>query len=281
MSSWYGQAPYIPQPPPSPPELPEGASPWPRWPWWYGPVAFLAAQVAGLIIGIFVFAFAGEDGADEPLPLIIATIILDGILVLSAIWFAAKVSKPRPEQFGFRRTRFWPALGWTALVFFVFLAFAAGYSQLVSVDEQSTLEDLGADEGTLELVVGALLVIIVAPFVEEFFFRGFFYRAMRNKLGVFFSALVVGLVFGAVHLPSGPDAVPVLAVLGIGFCLLYELTGSLYPCIALHAFNNAIAYGTGADDAGWLAFGVGLAVILACIVLPLLTRAPRTRPALA
>ena len=33
------------------------------------------------------------------------------------------------------------------------------------------------------------------------------------------------------------------------FCLVYEQTGSLYPVIALHAFNNAIAYGVAVEDA--------------------------------
>ncbi len=30
---------------------------------------------------------------------------------------------------------------------------------------------------------------------------------------------------------------------GFGLCLLYWRTGSLYPCIALHALNNSLAFG--------------------------------------
>ena len=33
------------------------------------------------------------------------------------------------------------------------------------------------------------------------------------------------------------------------FCLVYERTGSLYPVIALHALNNAIAFGVTIEDA--------------------------------
>ena len=42
---------------------------------------------------------------------------------------------------------------------------------------------------------------------------------------------------------------PPLAVLGMVFCLVYERTGSLFPVIALHALNNALAFGVQAD--GW------------------------------
>ena len=39
-----------------------------------------------------------------------------------------------------------------------------------------------------------------------------------------------------------PFLVP-LAVFGFVLCLLYWRTGSLYPCIALHALNNCLAFG--------------------------------------
>ena len=47
------------------------------------------------------------------------------------------------------------------------------------------------------------------------------------------------------HVGSAPavDLVP-LAFLGFGLCLLYRVTGSLYPCIAAHSLNNSIAYGS-------------------------------------
>jgi uncharacterized protein len=275
---WYGKAPYIPQPPPNPPELPEGASPWPRWPWWYGPVAFIAAQIAGLLVGGVVFAAFGTDDIDEPAPLIVATFLLDIILVGSALLFASWTKRPTARDFGLRRTRFWPAFGWSALTFFSFILLAGIYSALVDIEEQSTIDDLGAEESQTALVVSAVLVIVVAPVVEEFFFRGFFYRALRSKLPALAAAAVVGIVFGLVHITSGADAIPVLVVLGIALCLLYEVTGSLYPTIALHAFNNAIAYGAGAE-APELSAGLGLGVIAACVLLPRLTAAPRAAPA--
>ena len=34
-----------------------------------------------------------------------------------------------------------------------------------------------------------------------------------------------------------------LAFFGFALCLIYDRTGSLYPCIGVHALNNAIATG--------------------------------------
>jgi membrane protease YdiL (CAAX protease family) len=275
----YGEPPFIPQPPPDPPERPEGASPWPRWPWWYAPVGLLVALAASLLLGGLIggaiLAASGEEDIDSPAFLISATLVQDAIFVGTALWFAARTQRPRREHFGLRPTRLWPALGWAALAFVSFVVFAAVYSAVVDVDEQSTIDDLGAEESTLALVASALLVIVLAPVVEEFFFRGFMYRALRTRMGVLAAAAVDGGLFGLIHSTSGVDAVPILVVLGVTFCLVYERTGSLYPVIALHAFNNAIAYGVGTES-GWLSAGLGLAVIAGCVLAP---RVSARRPA--
>ena len=51
-------------------------------------------------------------------------------------------------------------------------------------------------------------------------------------------------MFGAIHAGSSDPAFLVpLGLLGMGLCLLYVRTGSLYPCVAAHALNNSIAFG--------------------------------------
>jgi hypothetical protein len=74
---------------------------------------------------------------------------------------------------------------------------------------------------------------------------------------------------------SSADAlliVPPLAALGLMFCLVYERTGSLYPVIALHALNNAIAFGVTIEDAS-VSLVLGPLMLVACTVVP---RAQRT-----
>ena len=51
------------------------------------------------------------------------------------------------------------------------------------------------------------------------------------------------------------------------FCLVYQRTGTLFPVIALHAFNNSIAFGVQAE--GWEVSAVlAPLVIAACCLLP-------------
>ena len=52
----------------------------------------------------------------------------------------------------------------------------------------------------------AFLVAVVAPIAEEFFFRGFFFGALRNWRGLWPAAIITGLVFGAIHVGSAEAA---------------------------------------------------------------------------
>jgi membrane protease YdiL (CAAX protease family) len=262
-------------PPPDPPELPEDARP--RWPWWYGPVGFLAGAVTGLITAGIAWAALGvDDPGESPGAIIVGTLLLDGSLVAVALLFASFVRKPRPWHFGLRRTPFWPAVGWAALGIFTFYVFAAIYSVAVQPDvEQTVAEDLGADESTIGLIAAGFMIICVAPFAEEFFFRGFFYGALRTRFSIATAAIIDGLVFGLIHFEGSTDGlliVPPLAMLGVVFCLVYEQTRSLYPVIALHSINNSIAYAAQADG-GAVAAVLGPLMVVACAVVPRFTRA--------
>jgi membrane protease YdiL (CAAX protease family) len=261
-------------PPPQPPELPEDARP--RWPWWYGPVGFLAGAVIGLITAGIAWAVLGvDDPGESPAAIIVGTLLLDGSLVAVALLFASFVRRPKAWHFGLRRTPFWPAVGWAALGIVAFYVFAAVYTVAVQPDvEQTVAEDLGADESTFGLVAAGFMIICVAPFAEEFFFRGFFYGALRTRFSIAVAAIIDGLVFGLIHFEGGTDGlliVPPLAVLGIVFCLVYERTRSLYPVVALHSINNSIAYAAQADG-GAVSAVFGPLMLLACAVVPRFTR---------
>jgi membrane protease YdiL (CAAX protease family) len=264
------------EPPPDEPERPEGGEP--RWPAWYAGVGFLVALILTFVVVGIVAAATGASTDDEnPTFTVLATFLQGVIFIGTAVLFASFVRKPRPEHFGLRRTRFWPAVGWAALGMLSFYILAAAYTAIVQPDtEQTVAQDLGADEGTFGMIAAGFMVICVAPFAEEFFFRGFFYRALRSRWPVLVAALIDGVLFGIIHYDfSGSDAlliVPPLAALGFMFCLVYERTGSLYPVIALHALNNAIAFGVTVEDAS-VSVVLGPLMLIACALLPRTQRA--------
>jgi uncharacterized protein len=265
-----------PPPPPARPELPEGAAP--RWPAWYAGVGFLTALIATLLVVGIVAAATGTTSDDEGATFTVVATFLQGLIFIgTAVLFASFTRKPRPEHFGLRRAPFWPSVGWAALGIVSFYIVVAVYTAVVQPDaEQTVAQDLGANQGTFGMIAAGFMVICVAPVAEEFFFRGFFYKALRTRWPVLIAAGIDGLLFGIIHYDfSGADAlliVPPLALLGFIFCLVYERTGTLYTVIALHALNNAIAYGVNVDDA-WVSLVLGPLMLLACATVP---RAQRT-----
>ena len=271
-------------PPPERPEMPEGAERQPVWPAWFAWVGFVAAMLGVITVVGTVAAIVGADG-ESPGFVVIATLGQGAVFVATAVWFAGRVAKPKAWHFGLRATAFWPAVGWAALGIFSFYLVSAVYAGLVQPDaEQDVVESLGGDEGTFGLVIAGLMVIAVAPVVEEIFFRGFFYRALRSRFPIVLAALMDGLLFGVIHFnfdgAEGLLILPPLALLGFIFCLVYEKTGSLYPVIGMHAFNNALAYAVQADDGWQVSVVVGPLVLAACAVVPrLLPPGPRVQHA--
>ncbi len=268
-----------PPPPPERPELPDGAGP--RWPAWYAGIGFLVALIATLVVVGIVAAATGASTDDEdPTFTIVATFLQALIFIGTAVLFASFTGKPRPEDFGLRRVPFWPAVGWAALGIASFYLLVALYTVIVQPDaEQTVAQDLGAEQGTFGMIAAGFMVICIAPIAEEFFFRGFFYRALRSRFSILGAAALDGLLFGVIHYDfSGADALlilPPLAVLGFIFCLVYERTGSIYPTIALHALNNAIAFGATVHDPS-VSLVLGPLMLIAC------ASAPRAqRPAMA
>lgn len=267
----------------------------PDWSAWQGLVGFGAALLGTVVLGAVVIGAAAlvtdtSLASQPPVLNILGVIVQDFVFITAAVGFAAITARPRAWHFGLRRTRLWSTIGWAALGILLYFVFNVGYEALVEPRAQQSVADaLGVNDSAALLVVGGFVIIVMAPIAEEFFFRAFFYRALRNSLarrlgrwgGAVLGALLTGLLFGAVHFePDAVAIIPVLAGLGAMFCLVYERTGSLFSVIALHALINATAYLTVAKNSAPVALGFGGAMIAGCVVLPRLL-SPGPAPAAA
>lgn len=270
-----GQA-YAAEPPAEPPKRDAD------WPLWFP----LAALGAGLAAGLLVFGVvqgvldsAGVNAkAGSPVSNIVSTTVVDLSVVAACFAIAAMAVPPRPWQFGLRRAPLGRVLGAALAGAVVFIAWEAAYQGLFHPrNPQRVVQDLGADLSTTALIVGAIVVVGLAPVCEELFFRGFLYRALRLRLGIWVAALLDGIGFGLVH--GSLVLVPVLGALGLIFCLVYEYTGTVFATIAMHAANNTVAYGATAKH-GWPpALAVGGVVMIGCLVgARVLAPAPRSLP---
>jgi uncharacterized protein len=293
-------------PPPSlhtHPEVPDGIVPAPRpelppedtlapVPWW-APlaamlVAFIVATIAYLVLAAVVEAAGGNVTSGGPPGLVIsATLVQDAALIAAAWLFAGFWAHGlTPAAFGLRPTALRSAIGWTVLTFIAFWVLTAIYVRIVGQpDQQALTQDLKDEQSPAALIGYAVLLAFVAPLCEEFFFRGFVFGVLREKVGVVGGTILTGIVFGLVHVAGSPiETVGVLVILGMLLCVLYWRTGSLLPCIALHAINNAISFSAtkGLSVPGAIAIVLatsGAAVAVAAAVMqrsPALPGVPQT-----
>ena len=90
----------------------------------------------------------------------------------------------------------------------------------------------------------AVLVVCVAPFVEELVFRGVLLSGLATRMRVRWAIAGSAIVFGLAHLGDFGFAwypIPQLVLLGLVLGWLRVRSGSLWPSITLHATNNLIA----------------------------------------
>lgn len=89
-------------------------------------------------------------------------------------------------------------------------------------------------------ILNTIAIVIVAPVVEEFIFRGILFQRWAVKWGIQPALLASALVFGILH-----ANVIGLSVFGLVMGLLYIQSRTLIVPIVCHSFNNALALGLG------------------------------------
>ncbi len=89
------------------------------------------------------------------------------------------------------------------------------------------------------IFIMVLTIGIVAPFAEEFLFRGVIYRTLSKNISIPVTIIIQGVLFGIYHgnLIQGVYA----SLLGIIFGFITYKTQSLWPAIIAHMTNNTIA----------------------------------------
>ncbi len=107
----------------------------------------------------------------------------------------------------------------------------------VDIPEVNFLKLFGS--GYQSIILSLLLVVFLAPFVEEVFFRGFVYPAFKKKYGYRWGALIAAFLFGLFHLNFWL-IIPMMLIALVSI-YLYEKTKSLDSSIILHMLNNLLA----------------------------------------
>jgi uncharacterized protein len=86
-----------------------------------------------------------------------------------------------------------------------------------------------------------VFVSVLGPMIEEIFFRGFLYSAVKKSFGVIAGVILSGALFSLLHVNIA-GFLPIM-ILGVLMALLYEATGSLVAPITIHILHNSIIVG--------------------------------------
>ena len=239
-----------------------GRVPWSFGQTLWGSVLTLVPWVAIIVFSLGVSSATGASSrlGSKPLPriedvfsgiiILLFTIVVEGAFLLAPAWFA--VWRRRPglsardglRALGFRKTPLLPAIGWVVLgIIIVYVASAAyaGIIQAFHLNLQTNATTLQQEALSAPITVLCTLVgaVLVAPFCEETFFRGFMFAGFLHGMPVVVAAVLSALLFGIAHGDVG-SFVP-LVVIGLVLAFVRWRTGSIWPGMALHGLNNAIA----------------------------------------
>ena len=99
------------------------------------------------------------------------------------------------------------------------------------------------DDANIFPGIGILLTLqalaVVTPLSEEVLFRGFALRGLLPNIGPGPAVVATALLFSVLHLE--PRVMIPIFITGLVLGLLYVRTGSVWPCVAAHAGQNALA----------------------------------------
>ena len=263
----------------------------PPWPLWSVPAGLGLGLAFTLVSGSIILGVASLTGAslshEPPAVNIIASVAQDVSFVAAAVCFAVFMAHGRASDFGFRRVPIGLGLGYFVIAGLGYYTLSFLYALALNIHGRDNLPSgFGVNQSTAALIATTVFVCLVAPVAEELVFRGFIFGALRRirlqaggaDLGTWLAALITGVLFGAAHAGGAATSGQLvqLGFLGFVLCLVRWRTGSLYPGIALHSLNNALAIGV---NQRWSAIEV-TALILAAVFLACAATAPLAAPPL-
>jgi hypothetical protein len=215
---------------------------------------FLAIVVPLSVLGGKLVGYFFPEG-DKPMVLPDTQILTEGALVIAvfiATWVMAKIEKRPVLSYGLtdsrrvRRFFFGLAVG---VLFVSALVGALWFTHLLVFDGREL-----SGVAIWKYAGWWLALDLVVAFFEEGLFRGYLLYTLTRGLNFWWAALIMSVLFGAVH-GHNPGESPVglitVALGGFVCCLSLWLTGSLWWAIGMHTgMNWAESYLYGVIDSG-------------------------------
>jgi membrane protease YdiL (CAAX protease family) len=197
--------------------------------------------------------------SQTPVVLLLGLVPVDGVMVL-VVWYRLSRAQLRWSTVGLgtwslhgardrartgKAVLFGLAIGVVALVLSALLG--AAFQKLgFDMNGQDRLLIDPLKRAPLGVVLAMVFAgTFVAPVVEELFFRGYVFRALAVRKGVFPAYVISAATFALFHLSSGSDLLPltpIFFVIGLLLCFAYRRTGNLLADITAHVLNNGALF---------------------------------------
>lgn len=213
-------------------------------PWGVRDVALgILCAAVGVIAVVAVTYLLDVLGVDVGVSGMASTAILGCVLVGVSLYLGPGRHKASPETLGMRLIATRGHLLLAAAVLLGTLGLGELYALAVGALgwEHMMPPDLPGELGLkgVAYFFGVPVIVLWAPFSEELFFRAFLFAGLAGRMGTVGAMLASSVLFGVAHADFGAMTPAFLA----GFLLvwLYWRTGSLWPCLLVHATQNAIA----------------------------------------
>jgi membrane protease YdiL (CAAX protease family) len=202
------------------------------------PLAIWLTISASLIA--LAFWAQSENGTTEnahyDVDLAINGLFFYGIVIAGSLLVGLAYRRPL-RALGFRRFRLrwlWISFGIVVLTIVVALVLEP---VLHGGEQQGLAPDEWQPEHATAFALNSAVVVLLAPFAEELFFRGLGVRALA-VFGGLAAILISGVVFGLVHGILG--ALPPLALFGVGLAWVRLRSASVWPSFIAHAAYNGL-----------------------------------------
>ncbi len=194
-----------------------------------------------LMSGLVMVASSGADAAAlmdmNPVVVLLLTLI-GGAWSFFVVWYLACRRRGRSLVDGFRLH----GVGGRALAKWllaaIVLAAAGGLGSALLGSEESPLAQFVESPGGLAAI---LLVALIVPPFEEFYYRGFIFPILRDLVGARFAIAAVAVWFAAIHaLQLHGDWWAISFIFGVGLLWTYlrHRYDSLLPSLVMHWVYN-------------------------------------------
>ena len=199
----------------------------------------------GVILGMDVLWGIGlsNSAITAPMDLLISIVLIDAAFVTIAL-IAAWKTRFLPSTCEVRHSSLF---AWGVALPILALALAGNWTyHWVLINEFGI--PVGDDywERLGSLTAGILLICVSPAIIEEFFFRGVAWKALRAHMGPHATILVTSAMFGMAHI-GVPLSVPVLFGIGIVLGYLRLWSGGLALPMLVHFLHN-LAFTLSADS---------------------------------